>query len=64
MGMADPQYYPVSEIKSRFSAIMAWVQNDRGRVVITKHGRPTVVMLSFDELEAIEKRANARRRRT
>ena len=30
------------------------LEREHGRVVVTKHGRPAVVMLSVDDLESLE----------
>ena len=41
------------EAKNRLSELLEAAENGE-EVVITKHGRPTVVMLSIDDLESLE----------
>ena len=41
-------------MKNRLSEVVERLEREHGRVVITKHGRPAVVMLSLDDLESLE----------
>jgi antitoxin YefM len=45
---------PLAEVKSRLSEVVDRLEREHGRVVITKHGRPAVVMLSLEDLESLE----------
>lgn len=43
-----------SDAKNHLSEVVDRLEREHGRVVITKHGRPTVVMLSLEDLESLE----------
>ena len=45
---------PLADARAHFSAMMDEVRDTHKRVVITRNGRPEVVMMSVDDLEAIE----------
>ena len=42
------------DVKNRLSEVVDRLEREHGRVVITKHGRPAVVMLSVEDLESLE----------
>ena len=44
----------LAEVKNRLSEVVDRVERERGRVVITKHGRRAVVVMSLDDLESLE----------
>ncbi|WP_282848261.1 type II toxin-antitoxin system Phd/YefM family antitoxin [Microbacterium oxydans] len=44
----------VSEAKDRFSQLVESVDTMHEAVTITRHGRPVVVMLSVDDLKALQ----------
>lgn len=44
----------VSEAKDRLSQLVESVDTTHEAVTITRHGRPAVVMLSVDDLEALQ----------
>jgi antitoxin YefM len=48
------QILPLSEVKARFSEIVEVVSSTHERVTVTRNGRPTVVVVSVDDLEAVE----------
>ncbi|MFE7197695.1 type II toxin-antitoxin system Phd/YefM family antitoxin [Microbacterium oxydans] len=48
------QSVSVSEAKDRFSQLVESVDTTHEAVTITRHGRPAVVMLSVDDLEALQ----------
>ena len=48
------QTLPLSEVKARFSEIVEVVSSTHERVTVTRNGRPAVVVVSADDLEAIE----------
>ena len=45
---------PLAEIKKRLSEIVDGVESRHDRVVLTRNGRPAAVILSPDDLEALE----------
>jgi antitoxin YefM len=45
---------PLAEIKKRLSEIVDGVEHHHDRVVLTRNGRPAAVILSPDDLEALE----------
>lgn len=45
---------PLAEIKKRLSEIVDGVEGRHDRVVLTRNGRPAAVILSPDDLEALE----------
>ena len=42
------------DVKNRLSEVVDRVEREHDRVVITKHGRPAVVVVSIDDLESLE----------
>lgn len=45
---------PLSEAKSKLSEIVSAVERTHERVTVTKNGRPTVVVISVEDLASIE----------
>ncbi len=45
---------PLSEIKARLSQVVDEVTTTHERVTVTRNGRPVAVLVSADDLEAIE----------
>jgi antitoxin YefM len=45
---------PLSEVKARLSQVVDEVVTTQERVTVTRNGRPVAVVLSTDDLEAIE----------
>jgi prevent-host-death family protein len=45
---------PLGEVKNHLSEVVERLEREHGRVVITKHGHPAVVMLSVEDLESLE----------
>ena len=45
---------PLSEIKKRLSEIVDGVEQRHDRVLLTRNGRPAAVIMSPDDLEALE----------
>lgn len=45
---------PLSEIKARLSEIVDMVEEQHERVTLTRNGRPAAVLISPDDLEALE----------
>jgi prevent-host-death family protein len=51
--MADATL-PLAEIKKRLSEIVDGIETQHDRVVLTRNGRPAAVLISPDDLEALE----------
>lgn len=45
---------PLAEIKKRLSEIVDGVEDRHDRVVLTRNGRPAAIILSPDDLQALE----------
>lgn len=54
MAMSGSDQLPLAEVKNRLSEVVEQVETEHARVTITKHGRPAAVLISFDDLEALE----------
>jgi prevent-host-death family protein len=52
--MSSADHLSLADVKNRLSEVVERLEREHGRVVITKHGRPTAVMLSIDDLESLE----------
>jgi antitoxin YefM len=52
--MSLAEQMPLAEVKNHLSEVVDEVEREHGRVVITKHGRPAVVVLSVVDLESLE----------
>jgi len=52
--MPAVEHMPLAEVKNHLSEVVDRLEREHGRVVITRHGRPAAVMLSFDDLESLE----------
>ena len=50
--MADT--IPFSEVKAHLSELADRVETQRDRILVTRNGRPSFVLMSPDELESIE----------
>lgn len=48
------QTLPLAEIKARLSEIVDRVERQHERVVLTRNGRPAAVIMSPEDLEALE----------
>lgn len=44
----------LATVKAKFSEIVARVEREQDRVVVTRNGRPAAVLLSSDDLESLE----------
>jgi len=47
------------DAKNRLSSVVERVEREHDRVVITKHGRPAVVVVSVEDLESLEETLDA-----
>ena len=45
---------PLAEIKARLSEVVDQIEREHERVVLTRNGRPAAVLMSPDELQALE----------
>jgi antitoxin YefM len=54
MIMVMSETLPLAEIKARLSEIVDRVQGQHERIVLTRNGRPAAVLISPDDLEALE----------
>lgn len=45
---------PLADVRERLSPIVNSVETTHERVVITKNGRPSAVLISYEDLESIE----------
>jgi antitoxin YefM len=45
---------PLADVRNRLSELVADVEQTHARVTITKHGHPAAVLISPDDLAAIE----------
>ena len=45
---------PFSEVRTRLSELSDRVERQHERIVLTRHGRPSLVLMNFDELESLE----------
>lgn len=45
---------PLAEVKAKFSEMVERVDRTHDHIVVTRNGRPTVVMMSVEELESWE----------
>ena len=50
--MADT--IPFSEVKAHLSELADRVETQRDRILVTRNGRPSFILMSPDELESIE----------
>ncbi len=52
--MNGAEHVPLADVKNRLSEVVDRLEREHGRVVITKHGRPAVVMMTTEDLESLE----------
>jgi antitoxin YefM len=52
--MTISEQMSLADVKNRLSEVVDMLEREHGRVVITKHGRPAVVVLSVGDLESLE----------
>lgn len=52
--MSSHEHLPLADVKNRLSEVVERVEREHGRVVITKHGRPAAVVLSFEDIDSLE----------
>ena len=49
-----PEVLPFSQAKARLSELADRIEKQHERIVVTRHGRPSFVLMSPDELESLE----------
>lgn len=54
MAMLVADHMTLAEVKNRLSEVVDRLEREHGRVIITKYGRPAAVVLSVEDLEALE----------
>ena len=54
MIMVMSETLPLAEIKAHLSEIVDRVEHEHDRVVLTRNGRPAAVIMSPEDLEALE----------
>ena len=54
MIMSMAEQLSLAEAKAHLSEVVEGIETEHRRVVITKHGRPSVVVLAVADLEALE----------
>ena len=52
--MSPAEHLSLADAKNHLSEGVDRLEREHGRIVITKHGRPTIVMLSLEDLESLE----------
>lgn len=52
--MAMTAVEPVRNVRDRFSEFVDRAEREHERVVVTRNGRPAVVLISYEDLEALE----------
>ena len=52
--MTMTETLPLAEVKAHLSELVGRVNSQHDRVTVTVHGRPSAVLLSPDDLEALE----------
>lgn len=52
--MASIEHLALADVKKQLSKVVDRLEREHGRVIITKCGRPAVVMLSIEDLESLE----------
>ena len=45
---------PFSEVKAHLSALADRVEQEHERILVTRNGRPSFVLVSMDDLESLE----------
>ena len=52
--MTMTETLPLAEVKAHLSELVGRVNSQHERVTVTVHGRPSAVLVSLDDLEALE----------
>lgn len=54
MAMPMAEHVPLAEVKNRLSEVVDRIERAHGRVIITKHGQPSAVIMNLEDLESLE----------
>jgi len=54
LDMSSAEHMSLADVKNHLSEVVERLEREHGRVVLTKHGRPAVVLLSVEDLESLE----------
>jgi len=54
MAMSMAEHVPLAEVKNRLSEVVERIERAHGRVIITKHGQPSAVIMNLEDLESLE----------
>lgn len=54
MAMSMAEHVSLAEVKNRLSEVVERIQRAHGRVIITKHGQPSAVIMNLEDLESLE----------
>jgi len=52
--MAINEHVPLAEVKNRLSEVVDRIERAHGRVIITKHGQPSAVIMNLEDLASLE----------
>jgi len=52
--MVMAETLPLADVKARFSELADRVEKENDRIVVTRNGRPAVVLVSPDDLDSLE----------
>lgn len=54
MAMSMAEHVPLAEVKNRLSEVVERIERAHGRVIITKHGQPSAVIMNLEDLQSLE----------
>ena len=54
MAMSTAEHVSLAEVKNRLSEVVERIERAHGRVIITKHGQPSAVIMNLEDLESLE----------
>lgn len=54
MAMGTAEHVSLADVKNRLSEFVDRIERAHGRVIITKHGHPSAVIMSLEDLESLE----------
>lgn len=54
IAMSMAEHVSLAEVKNRLSEVVERIERAHGRVIITKHGHPSAVIMNLEDLESLE----------
>jgi prevent-host-death family protein len=54
MDILAAEHMTLADVKNHLSEVVDRLEREHGRVVVTKYGRPAVVLLTVEDLESLE----------